>query len=324
MLPGMALKPRVIVVGAGNFGSALALALRKAGYTIEGIMVRSITARSPGASLNRAQKLAQEIGTSAVDFSSAKKLPAEIVWFAVPDTEIAGAARTLADKIDWKKKVALHSSGALTSDELAVLRMHGASVASVHPLMTFVRGALAGKSAPSVDRLFAKSPLLAKPARSGAPVPLAHVSFGIEGDALAVRAARRVVRDFNGHAYAIRKKDKAAYHAWATFISPLFTALLATAERVAHEAGVPAAEARRRMIPILQQTLDNYANLGAAAGFSGPIVRGDVDTVERHLRALRGVPLAEEVYRALATAALEYLPAKNGEGLRRALRSRSR
>jgi len=324
MLPGMARKPRVIVVGAGNFGSALALALRKAGYTIEGIVVRSITARSQGTSWNRAQRLSKEIGASAVDFSSAKKLPAEIVWFAVPDAEIAGAARTLANKIDWKKKVALHSSGALTSDELAVLRMHGASVASVHPLMTLVRGTLTGKSGPSVDKLLAKSPLLAKPARSGAPVLLAHVPFGIEGDALAVRAARRVVRDFNGHAYAIRKKDKAAYHAWATFVSPLFTALLATAERVAREAGVPAAEARRRVIPILQQTLDNYANLGAAAGFSGPIVRGDVDTVERHLRALRRVPPAKEVYRALAAAALEYLPAKNGEALRRALQSRRR
>ena len=123
--------------------------------------------------------------------------------------------------------------------------------------------------------------------------------------------ARRVVEDVGGQAYSIRKKDKAAYHAWGTFASPLFTALLATTEQVAALAGVNRKAAKQRMIPILQQTLANYAAFGAAGAFSGPIVRGDVDTVKRHLRVLRGVPAAREVYSALARSALRYLPAKN-------------
>jgi predicted short-subunit dehydrogenase-like oxidoreductase (DUF2520 family) len=287
MLPGMARRPRVAIVGAGNLGSALAVSLHRAGYPIE-----SIVARARGASLKRAQKLAAEVGAAAAVSLSAK-MRAEVVWFTVPDAKIARAARSFADKIEWKGKVAAHSSGALASDELDVLRRRGAAVASVHPLMTFVRGSRAG---------------------------LAGVPFAIEGDAKAVRVARRMVSDVGGESYAIRKRDKAAYHAWGTFASPLFDALLATTERVAAAAGVPRVEARRRIIPILLQTLANYAALGAAAAFSGPIVRGDVDTIKRHLRVLRGVPQAREVYMALATAALRYLPSKKRKELRDLLR----
>jgi predicted short-subunit dehydrogenase-like oxidoreductase (DUF2520 family) len=133
--------------------------------------------------------------------------------------------------------------------------------------------------------------------------------------------ARRMVRDVRGHAYSIRKKDKAAYHAWGTFASPLFTALLATTEQVAALAGVKRKAAKQRMIPILLQTLANYAAFGADGAFSGPIIRGDVDTVKRHLRVLRKTPAASEVYSALARAALQYLPTKNKNSLKRMLDS---
>jgi predicted short-subunit dehydrogenase-like oxidoreductase (DUF2520 family) len=74
------------------------------------------------------------------------------------------------------------------------------------------------------------------------------------------------------------------------------------------------------MLPILQQTLSNYLKLGAADSFSGPIVRGDVEIVKRHLRVLREIPGATEVYLALAKAALRYLPVKNRASLERMLK----
>jgi predicted short-subunit dehydrogenase-like oxidoreductase (DUF2520 family) len=73
------------------------------------------------------------------------------------------------------------------------------------------------------------------------------------------------------------------------------------------------------MIPILRQTLDNYEQYGAARGFSGPIIRGDVETVRRHLRVLRRIPAVRDVYKALARAAVSYLPAKNKNALSRLL-----
>jgi predicted short-subunit dehydrogenase-like oxidoreductase (DUF2520 family) len=279
-------KPRIAIVGAGNLASALAAPLHRAGYGIE-----LIVSRGQGVSLRRARRLAREVGASAVA-SGRARIRAEIVWFCVPDGAIASAARSLTKAADWKGKVALHSSGALTSDELDVLRKQGAAVASVHPLMTFVRGS--------------------RP-------PLAEVPFAIEGDRKAVRAARAIVLDLRGRPFAIQKRHKEAYHTWGMFASPLLTALLAATENVAFAAGVSRKAARERMLPILKQTLANYARLGAAESFSGPIARGDIETVKKHLRVLRKIPGAREVYASLARAALRDLPAKNRAALSKVL-----
>lgn len=296
MLPGMTAKPRIAIVGAGNLGTALSFALQRAGYTIDAVIARS---QSP--SRQRAQKLAMEVGAR---FASQLQpdMPANVVWFCVPDGEIASAARDQGDKIRWKGRVALHSSGALTSDELSALRERGAAVASVHPLMTFVHGSRRNGSRRNASR----------PSLAGVP-------FAVEGDIAAVRVARRIVGDLGGQAYAIRKSGKVAYHAWGMFTSPLFTALLVTAEQVAGAAGVGRKAARRRMIPILLQTLANYASFDAGDAFSGPIIRGDVATVRKHLQVLARIPEAREVYVALARSALRYLPAKNQRALERAL-----
>jgi predicted short-subunit dehydrogenase-like oxidoreductase (DUF2520 family) len=62
------------------------------------------------------------------------------------------------------------------------------------------------------------------------------------------------------------------------------------------------------MLPILRQTLANYAALGASHSFSGPIARGDAETIEKHLSALRVIPEARNIYMALAWTALRDLP----------------
>lgn len=276
MLPDMKGRPSVAIVGPGNLGSALTVSLKQAGYR-----VGSIVTRTGGKSIRRAKKLARDVGASLL--LDPADVRADIVWFCVPDSQIASAAAWFAESLQQNAQVALHSSGALTSDELKVLRRNGASLASVHPLMTFVPG-----SRPS----------------------LAGVAFAIEGDAKAVRVAGRIVRDLGGYPYPIRKKDKAAYHAWGAFTSPLMTALLAASEEVAKLAGVRRKEARVRAVPILLQTLANYASFGAPGAFSGPVIRGDVDTIRRHLRALRRLPPARDAYAALIRAALHYLPSR--------------
>ena len=277
------------MIGPGNLGSALAAALKRAGYAVE-----IVTTRRSASSLKRAKTLAREVAAPLLtDLRDAKS---RVVWFCVPDSQIARVSSQMAETMTSARGMtALHSSGALTSDELRDFRRKGARTASVHPLMTFVAG-----SRPS----------------------LAGVSFAIEGDAAAVRVGRQIVNDLGGVAYPIRKKDKAAYHAWGAFTSPLLTSLLAASERVALLSGIDRKSARRRIIPILLQTLANYASFGPAGAFSGPIVRGDVETVECHLRVLKKVPSARNAYIALARAALDYLPAKNRSELLSALGAR--
>jgi predicted short-subunit dehydrogenase-like oxidoreductase (DUF2520 family) len=281
-------KPRIAIVGAGNLARSLASALHGARYEIEQVL-----SRENSASLRRAKRLAARVKSSAITGAQAK-LQAEIVWFCVPDSAIARAAEKLGDAADWSGKVALHSSGALSSDELAVLRRRGAKVASVHPFMTFVRN-----SRPS----------------------LVGVPFAIEGDRKAVAMAQAIVSDLGGMSFAIAKQNKAAYHAWGMFASPLLTVLLAVTEDVGSAAGVSRKLARERMLPILNQTLANYARLGPADSFSGPVARGDIATVQQHLKFLRKLPDARGIYVAMAHAALRTLPARNRAALRKLLKN---
>src|SRR3954470_9133557 len=103
MLRGMQGKPIVAIVGAGNFASALAVSLRRSGYEIEAVI-----SRSRAASLKKARGLAAEVGARA--FSAfPRSLAAELIWFCVPDAQIARVARTLAERIEWEGRVALHS-----------------------------------------------------------------------------------------------------------------------------------------------------------------------------------------------------------------------
>ena len=282
----MAVNPRIAIVGPGRLGSALALALRRAGYRVS-----AIVSGNSAASRAKGQALARRV--HARWSATGTPLDADLVWFCVPDREIAHAARQFGKLVEWKSRIALHSSGALASDELRALRRRGAAVASVHPLMTFVQGSI--------------------PSLRGVP-------FALEGDALALQTAARIVRDLGAEPFSISKNRKPAYHAWGAFTSPLLIALLVTGEKVARAAGLSSAEARRKMMPIVRQTLANYAKLGTAGAFSGPIVRGDAQVVRQHLTELKKVPRAKEVYAALARAALRYLPAGNRNELEQLLR----
>jgi predicted short-subunit dehydrogenase-like oxidoreductase (DUF2520 family) len=145
------------------------------------------------------------------------------------------------------------------------------------------------------------------------------VPFALEGDAPAIRIARRIVRDLGGESVLLPASRKAAYHAWATLTSPLLLAFLVTLEEGARAAGLKKQESRRMSLPIIRQTLANYSALGPERSFSGPIIRGDAATVAKHLAALRKVPGAREVYVALARAALRGLPARNRNELRKLL-----
>jgi predicted short-subunit dehydrogenase-like oxidoreductase (DUF2520 family) len=286
MLPSMREKPSVAIVGPGRLGTALALQLTTAGYRIS-----EIVSRTP-ASARRARALTQTLKARSSLYQNAR-LDAGLIWLCVPDREIAVVAADLAALNTWKGKTVIHSSGALDSDILSPLRERGAKVASVHPMMTFVRGAV--------------------PTMKG-------ITFALEGDAAAVQMARRVVRDFGARTFLIRKQNKAAYHAWGAFASPLLVAALVTAEQVARSAGLKTAEARRMMLPILCQTFVNYAALGPAGAFSGPLVRGDAEVIGKHLQALKRIPEARAVYIALARSALRYLPVENRRQLEKILK----
>ena len=274
-------KPTISIVGPGRLGSALALALHKTGYTIDELITRTS---------GQARGLARTVGARPVAIHDAR-LGSDIIWLTVGDSAIRSVAHQLAaNRGDWTNTIAFHSSGALTSDELGILRNHGAAVASVHPLMTFT---------------------------GGAPPSLVDVLFALEGDARAVRHAKIIVDSFGAFPVQLKRDDKAAYHAWASFASPLLVALLAAAEPLAPP--MNQRSARRALVQLAEQTLANYAEHGAPAAFTGPLVRGDVATIQKHLNVIGKNAVVRDTYVALAKAALELLPVGNKEAIDTAL-----
>ncbi len=279
-------RPSITLVGPGNLGRVLALALHAAGYRID-----EVVSRDAPESRKRGRALARQVGARTATYADAR-LASEIVWLCVSDDAIAPTASALAARADWNRKIALHSSGARSSRELEPLGRRGAAVGSLHPMQTFVRTSRA---------------------------TLAGVSFAVEGDPAAVRAGRRVARDLGGSVFTIRPEAKVLYHAIGSFCSPMIIATLSTAERIARAAGIPPAAAKRIMHPILQQTIANYLGKGPAAAFSGPINRANVNTIRKHLEALREVPGARDIYLALARSALRILPVRDRGAVRKVL-----
>jgi predicted short-subunit dehydrogenase-like oxidoreductase (DUF2520 family) len=267
------LQRSVSIIGPGNWGSSLAHALGVAGVPLHEVIVP--------ATLNRAQ------------------LEAGVLWLCVPDAAIAAVTRRLVRRVGargLKGQIVVHSSGALSSEVLQAAADVGASVASVHPVMSF-------------------------PTRT--PVALQGVPFGVEAEAAARRILYAIIGRIGGRPFPIKASGagaRALYHAVGVLSSPLLVSHLVAAQEAAALAGFSPRQARQLIEPIARATLDNVFRAGAEKSFSGPIARGDVQTIRLHLQALEAHPILASVYRSLALYALEALPGQGKEKLRRLLR----
>jgi predicted short-subunit dehydrogenase-like oxidoreductase (DUF2520 family) len=275
-------KPSIAIVGAGNVARVLVVCLHRAGYR-----VTEIASRDP----RRAAKIARTVGVRPVAYDAAQ-LDADLIWLCVTDGAIADVAKQFAKRRSWQGKTVFHSSGASPSSLLGPLQRKGAAIASVHPMNTFV---------PTTK------------------LDLRGVPFAIEGEAAAVRTGERIANDLSrgGYVFRIRPEHKVLYHAMGSFASPLLVSLMEIAERVGSAGGLKQPE--RVLQRILLSTIHNLVAHGPAAAFSGPINRGDIATVRKHLTALAKVPDAKAVYRALAKNAVQQLPVKNRAALKKLL-----
>ena len=281
----MVRKLSVTIVGPGSLGGALAVSLHDAGYPVKEVVYRS--------DRKRAQAIARRAFARAIRFDKAT-FNAGVVWICVGDAEIRKTAEAMALRTEWNGKYVFHSSGALASDELQSLKRRGASVASLHPMMSFVRTAEA-----SFD----------------------GVTFALEGDAPAKRIAAEVANALGGTHFDLKRKDKALYHALGAFSSPLLIAHLSAAEKIGKKLGLKVENTRQIIAPILQRTLRNYLEHGPAAALSGPMKRGDLETIRRNRAALKRVAGADEIYCALARMAVRELPVKQKARILRQLSS---
>jgi predicted short-subunit dehydrogenase-like oxidoreductase (DUF2520 family) len=259
---------RVWIVGPGRVGRALAALLRESGIAA----VVGISGRRP---LAPGDPLRDHPGPPYLAELRPPLDSPSAVFLTVPDREITGLARALA-ALDLRPAVALHSSGALGAEALAPLAEVGWSTGVLHPLV----------------------PL------SGAPGEGLHGAlFGVSGSGPAERLARRVVEAADGRVLVVEEGAAPLYHAGAVLAAGGVVALLATAARTLERAGVDPEMAEEAALSLASRALAGVAGRGTRAALTGPVARGDAETVALHLERLSGVE--RTLYCALGREALE-------------------
>lgn len=249
----------VVIVGAGRMGLALGGALLDAG-AVDRLTYFGRRVEPPP------HPIFDTDGGRVEYRLGPRPLPEEatIVLLAVPDSVLAAVANELALAGPAPRGcAALHLAGAISTDTLAPLHEMGYSVGSLHPLQ-----AVADPWS-SADRLFG-------------------AAYAVSGEPGAMAAARRLASALGGRTLVIPPVFRPLYHASASAASNYLVALIAFSVRLLAQAGVDEREAFLSLLPLVRGTLENVEKLGLSSALTGPIARGDVDTVRLHLSRLSG------------------------------------
>ena len=261
-MAGEAADAAVGILGAGRLGASLALALDRSGHAVEAVASRDAAdARTLAASLSSARARSPEELVAGCD----------LVFATVPDA----ALPRIAAELDWRSGQSLvHTSGALGLGVLSSAAERGAQTGCLHPLQSF-------------------------PSRDGEPERFRGIRCGVEGSGSLGPRLERLARALGAEPLRLEGVDRAAYHAAAVLASNYVVGLAAAAARVWERAGLPRAEAREALAPLMRGATDALARLPLSEALTGPVARADLATVERHLAALADAPDLLALYRAL-------------------------
>lgn len=255
----------VVIIGPGRMGLALGAALHHE-QAIDRLTYFGRAVEPPPHPLfDRNPHPLEGEPEAAAEYRMLPALPppgTTIVILAVPDDALPEVVHDLAMMGAAPPGcAALHLSGALSTDALEPLHHRGYAIGSMHPLMAVADPWLAGER-------------------------LVGAAFAMTGEPAAITAARRIVADLGGVPLTIPAVQRPVYHAAAVVASNYLVALMGAAVRMLGQAGIDEQDAVRALMPLLRGTLDNIEQLGVRAAVTGPIARGDVDTVRLHLARL--------------------------------------
>ena len=245
---------RIGLIGAGKVGTTLGKYLSERGVTISGYYSRTVES---------AAKAAEFTGTKVFKDLDALTEASDTLFITTPDGEIGKVWDCIAGK-KLSGKFVYHFSGSLSSQVFSGIENTGAAGASVHPMYAF------GDKFTSYQKF--------------------HTAFFVaEGQESAVQAFSELFGERLGHRILrLHAEDKMKYHAAAALASNAMLALFYQSQKLLAECGFSEKESRELFTPLVKNNVSAMLEKGAIPAMTGPVERNDVETVEEHLRALRG------------------------------------
>ena len=242
----------IVLIGAGKVGTVLSKKLYERGYNFVGII---------DLDLNKARNLAKKV-KAALFSNEIKDIPKEanFIIISVPDSQIKVVSKKISKlPLQFNSLKVCHVSGCLSSDELKPIKNRGSIVFSMHPYQSFPDT----KNTKNLDSIY----------------------YGIEGEKTLF--AKNIVKALGGNYIIIPKSLKSLYHVSGAFASNYLLVLLSVVNNILYHIIGNKKKAKGVFKPILENTLSNYFNTDFKNSITGPIVRGDAITVEKHLKALK-------------------------------------
>lgn len=242
-------------IGAGKVGTSFGSYLAAHGHELMGYYSRSPLS---------AQRAAEVTGSRLYTELDPLVAASEIIFITTPDDAIGAVAcqiGTLEGPIT--DKLFAHMSGAHSSRLLLpIIEKHPQNyLYSLHPLQAFA----------SVERGVAGLP---------------QTVFTLEGDSARQKRLNELVTGCGNLCLPLKGESKALYHAAACVASNYLVTLLHVSMELLEQAGIEARQGLEAMMPLILGSLENVRTLGAPGALTGPIARGDVETVKRHLSAM--------------------------------------
>lgn len=223
---------------------------------------------------SHAQQLTTELGSKAYTTIGELIADCDFVGISTSDAQISQVVQEIIQHdIDVGEKIIAHFSGAVSSAVLEPLEQRGAVVLSMHPAQSFADPTTAREQLP-------------------------HTTFTIEGKPPAQEAIQRLMSEFPNERIFIEPSQKGRYHAAAVILSNYLVTLYALAQEQLLEAGMRPNDTEKILIPLLRSTTKNIEKQGFDA-LTGPLQRGDADTIAHHLQLLAKDREISDLYRCL-------------------------
>lgn len=196
----------------------------------------------------------------------------EIIFLAVQDGEIEILSKRISESFGtFEGKHIVHCSGALNSSVLESVSKRGARTASFHPMKAVTH------DDSSLDGVW----------------------FDMEGDSSTLLVLEQLAKDLNAHSFVVKPDAKPLLHAAAVVSANYLVTLLKLATDIARIGGVDEKTALKALLPLSNSSLKNVEENGFEGSLTGPISRGDVETIREHVKILKKDPELLSVYKKL-------------------------